>query len=174
MAAAAREFDYTYAEVGSTRDPAFPPGYHADRYEIDLGAGVAVFDRAVLGLRRWEAHRGAGARVAPPEAVIAPGEVVLVALGLPFASMVAPCRIVYVTDEPNRFGFAYGTVTGHPESGEESFHVVRTDSGARFEVAAFSRAVHPLARLGSPVARHLQKRVTNRYLAALRDFVQAG
>ena len=34
-----------------------------------------------------------------------------------------PCRVVYVIDEPSRRGFAYGTLPGHPESGEEAFIV---------------------------------------------------
>ena len=33
----------------------------------------------------------------------------------------APCRVVYVIDEPDIRGFAYGTLPGHPESGEERF-----------------------------------------------------
>ena len=37
-----------------------------------------------------------------------------------------PCRVVYVVDEPDRRGFAYGTLPGHPESGEELF-LVRYD-----------------------------------------------
>jgi NAD(P)-dependent dehydrogenase (short-subunit alcohol dehydrogenase family) len=34
---------------------------------------------------------------------------------------VAPCRVVYVTEEARRFSFAYGTLPGHPEQGEVAF-----------------------------------------------------
>jgi uncharacterized protein (UPF0548 family) len=78
---------------------------------------------------------------------------------------------VYVTDEADRFGFAYGTLTGHPEQGEEAFHVERTDSGARFTIVAFSRPAHPLALIGRPFARRLQTSTTQRHLAGLRAFV---
>jgi uncharacterized protein (UPF0548 family) len=44
-----------------------------------------------------------------------PGTDVLAHLG----PIRVPCRVVYVLDEPERRGFAYGTLPGHPESGEE-------------------------------------------------------
>ncbi len=51
-----------------------------------------------------------------------------------------PCRIVYCTDEPNRFGFAYGTLPGHPERGEEAFHVLRgPENSMTGQIVAFSR-----------------------------------
>jgi uncharacterized protein (UPF0548 family) len=173
MALAARKAPYSYTDVGGTRGT-FPTGYRVDRYDIEVG-DVRRFARAVEGLRSWEAHRRAGARVVPAATEIVVGETLLVALELVAVTMVAPCRIVYVTDEPARWGFAYGTLQGHPEQGEESFHVVRTDGSVRFEVAAFSRPRHLLARAGGPVARQLQARVTRRYLAGLRAFVdEAG
>lgn len=33
----------------------------------------------------------------------------------------APCRVVYTVTESRRRGFAYGTLPGHPECGEEAF-----------------------------------------------------
>lgn len=170
MAARAQRASYSYTEVGATRG-AFPSGYHAGHYEIGLGSADRVFERAVEGLRRWEAHRGAGTRVVPTDAPIAADQTVLVALAFPLVTIVALCRIVYVTDEPGRFGYAYGTLDGHPEQGEESFHVVRANGETRFEISAFSRPRHPLARLGSPVAHRLQTKVTEQYLTALERFV---
>ena len=38
-----------------------------------------------------------------------------------------PARVVYVIDEPLRKGFAYGTLPGHPETGEEAFIVEYRD-----------------------------------------------
>lgn len=40
-----------------------------------------------------------------------------------------PVRVVAVVEEPDRCGFAYGTETGHPVSGEEAFVVHRTPDG---------------------------------------------
>jgi uncharacterized protein (UPF0548 family) len=76
---------------------------------------------------------------------------------------------------PNRFGFAYGTLPAHPEQGEEAFHIESDVHGTvRFVVTAFSRPRHPLARIGSPVARQVQLRVTRRYLTSLAEFVAGG
>ena len=54
--------------------------------------------------------------------------------------LVIPCRIVYVVDQERCFGFAYGTLPGHPESGEERFVVEETEGGeALLRMTAFSR-----------------------------------
>jgi uncharacterized protein (UPF0548 family) len=60
-----------------------------------------------------------------------------------------------VVDEPHRFGFAYGTLPGHPESGEEAFVIDDTDQGVVFQIVAFSRPAAALARLGTPVSRRI-------------------
>jgi uncharacterized protein (UPF0548 family) len=169
LADAARLLPYSYDEVGATRR-AMPPGYRVDRYSIVIG-GPASFDRAVEGLRRWEAHRGAGARVGPSHAPLEVGQTVVVAVQLAVVTAVAPCRVVYVIDEGDRFGFAYGTLEGHPESGEESFTVSRGDNGVTFEVASFSRPASRIAQLGRPVARRVQTSTTRRYLTGLKSFV---
>ena len=80
----------------------------------------------------------------------------------------APVRVVYVVDEGRRRGFAYGTLPGHPESGEEAFVVEHLeDDTVRFAITAFSRPATLLAKLGGPVSRLVQSRVTNRYLRAV-------
>jgi uncharacterized protein (UPF0548 family) len=77
--------------------------------------------------------------------------------------------VVYVVDETDRRGFAYGTLPGHAESGEERF-VVRYDPATDevyAEVTAFSRHGTWWSRLGSPVTSVVQRIVTDRYLRAL-------
>jgi uncharacterized protein (UPF0548 family) len=143
------------------------PGFTTQRHERRLGAGPEAFAAGVEGLRRWEAHRGAGVRIVPDAAPLESGATVLVAVRLLGLHMVAPCRIVYVTDEPERFGFAYGTLPGHPEAGEESFHVEQRRDGVFFVINGFFRMVHPLARLGGPVSGRLQRRITEQYLEGL-------
>jgi uncharacterized protein (UPF0548 family) len=88
---------------------------------------------------------------------------------------VAPCRVVYVVDEPDRFVFAYGTLPGHPEQGEVAMIVERHEgAGVVFRIVSFSRTVDPVARLGSPVTRLIQRRVTGRYVQALAADVLAA
>jgi uncharacterized protein (UPF0548 family) len=87
------------------------------------------------------------------------------------AQIIAPCRIVYVIDEPDRFGFGYGTLPGHPECGEESFVVERDGDITVFRIMSFSRPAGTVARLGAPVARRIQLRFIDRYLDALARYV---
>jgi uncharacterized protein (UPF0548 family) len=171
----ARQQEPSYGAVGATgtgagADIEPPAGYRMDRHSVDVPADAGAFERVAEGLRHWEAHRRAGAPVFPASAPLRAGETVVVTLRLaPLVTMAAPCRVIYVTDETDRFGFGYGTLPGHPEDGEEAFHVVRTPGGVRLEIDAFSRPRHPLVRLGRPVARSIQRAVTKRYLASLRS-----
>jgi uncharacterized protein (UPF0548 family) len=80
----------------------------------------------------------------------------------------APVRVVYVVDEPDKVGFAYGTLEGHPESGEESFVVEkRADDSVWLVIRVFSRPSTRLYRLGAPVLRAVQKKQVKKYLRAL-------
>jgi uncharacterized protein (UPF0548 family) len=164
----------TYAEVGATQGR-LPQGYRHDRHAVELGVGHDVYRRSVQGLVGWEAHSRAGLMVHPAQPALVEGQTVVLAVTLPGISAIAACRIVYVTDEPNRFGFAYGTLPAHPEQGEEAFHIEsEVDGTVRFVVTAFSRPRHPLARIGSPVARQIQLSVTRHYLTNLAEFVTGG
>ncbi|GAA4171794.1 DUF1990 domain-containing protein [Gryllotalpicola koreensis] len=80
----------------------------------------------------------------------------------------APVRIVYVIDDPKRVGFAYGTLHGHPESGEESFVLEhRDDDSVWLTVRSFSRPASFGWRLLAPVASTVRKGITAKYLRAL-------
>jgi uncharacterized protein (UPF0548 family) len=81
---------------------------------------------------------------------------------------------VYVIDEPNRKGFAYGTLPGHPESGEEAFVVERGDDGTvGLDVRAFSRPCSNLAKLAGPLGQLAQRRMTDRYVRSLTGTAEA-
>jgi uncharacterized protein (UPF0548 family) len=166
---------FTYDEVGATQGAELPPGYHHVREQRTLGDGHGdVFAAAAGGLRAWQLHRRQGFVVVPAEPPIAPGTVVVSAAPLPVPSVhvLFACRIVWAVDEPDRFGFAYGTLPVHPERGEESF-VVERDAGGRttLTITAFSSPRHPLVRLGAPIARRQQAAATRGYLDALQAHV---
>ncbi|AGB23026.1 hypothetical protein Mycsm_02697 [Mycobacterium sp. JS623] len=154
----------TYAEVGATAGP-LPAGYHHVQKAAVIGRGRRRFEEAADAGMRWGMLRGAGLRVEATTDVAAVGSDVIVHLG----PVRAPCRVVYVVDEADRRGFAYGTLPGHAESGEERF-MVRYDPASdevRAEVVAFSRHGTWWSRLGSPVTSVIQRVVTDRYLRAL-------
>ena len=169
IATEAKLLELSYDDVGMTTRPstAMASPFRFDRWTIDLGGDAETFEPACEALRTWQAHRGAGARVFP-DAPLAIDETVVVALGFPGFTAIAPCRIVWVIDDADNFGFGYGTLCGHPERGEESFVVRRRSGRVTFEIVAASRPAGLLPRIGAPVTRLIQKRMANRYLHALK------
>lgn len=156
---------FSYAEVGRTSDGDLPGGYRHIRRRAVIGHGRACFDAAGDRLMRWGMQRGAGLRVRPSGPVIQPGVEVVVGWGPVFGR----CRVVYVVDDDDRCGFAYGTLQGHPESGEEYFgvHYDPETAAVCAEIVAFSRPGRWWSRAAEPVAAWLQDRFTTRYLRAL-------
>lgn len=154
----------TYSEVGATAGE-LPAGYRHTRASAVIGTGRDRFDQAAENVLKWGMQHGAGLRVQATSEAAAVGTELIVRLG----PVPAPCRVVYVLDEPDRRGFAYGTLAGHPESGEELFSV-RYDPATdevHAEVVAFSRPATWWSRLGGPVTRLLQRVVTRRYLTGI-------
>ena len=81
----------------------------------------------------------------------------------------APVRVVSIIDETDRKGFAYGTLEGHPLSGEESFVVERTSDGSVWlQVRQFSQPASRKWALVAPFLRRQQRTMAAKYLAALR------
>lgn len=157
----------TYADVGATRG-VLPAGYHHVRRQAVVGAGTERFEQAARTLMGWGMQRGAGLRVRPSAATAAVGVVADQRLGIGRLSLAAPVRVVYVIDEPRRRGYAYGTLPGHAERGEEAF-VVEIDNTDRvlLTVTAFSTPGSVLTRLGGPVARLGQAWMAARYLRSV-------
>jgi uncharacterized protein (UPF0548 family) len=166
-AARLRGAELTYGEVGQTMG-ALPAGYHHLRRAAVVGAGAAAFAEAADSLLGWQAHLRAGLAVSASAPVAAPGGLVLLGVGAGPVQITAPCRVVYVVQEPARRGFAYGTLPGHPESGEEAFVIEwHDDDTVTLTVTAFSRPATLLARAAGPVGRIIQCYITGRYLQAL-------
>jgi hypothetical protein len=93
---------------------------------------------------------------------------VILGLGIGPLRLRAPCRVVYAVREPQRLGFAYGTLAGHPESGEEAFMIQHHDDDTvSFKITAFSRPATRLAKVAGPVGGVVQRQITARYLRAL-------
>ena len=158
----------TYKNAGMTRGGPHR-GFRHHRESVSLGTGT--FDKARHALHAWGAQRGAGFGV-HPERPVAQGMAVLVygRLGPLYTSVC--CRVIYVIDNDDRWGFAYGTLPHHVERGEESFIVSKDkDDNVTFTVESFSRPAKPIAWLGYPVSRAIQANVTRRYLAALQSAV---
>lgn len=154
----------TYPNVGATASTS-PGGYSMVRMSRRIGTGRQRFEEAADKIMRYGMLRGAGIRVEATTEVAQVGTDVLGRLG-PFA---IPCRVVYVLDEPNRRGFAYGTLPGHAVSGEELFAVRfnPAEEAVYSEVVAFSRPATWWSKLGNPALTVAQRQVSQRYLTAV-------
>src|SRR6201991_1305309 len=138
----------TYSEVGATAGP-LPAGYHHVQKSAVIGRGRSRFEDAADKGMRWGMLRGAGLGVEATTEVAEVGSEVIVHMG----PVRVPCRVVYVVDEPDRRGFAYGTLPGHAETGEELF-LVRYEPATDevyAEVTAFSRHGTWWSKMAAPV-----------------------
>ena len=157
---------FSYPEVGATKTQA-PQGYNIDSHQTCLGRGIAIFEKASAALARWAMFDVAGVDMCWPEIPIRAGaNVAVLARHLAFWSLNA-CRVVYVLKEPDRFGFAYGTLRDHAEIGEERFMVrLDGDESVWYEIHAFSRP-RAIARLAYPIGRIYQRRFAEGSLSAM-------
>jgi uncharacterized protein (UPF0548 family) len=146
----------TYAEVGATEAGVLPAGYRHLRYRTAIGHDV--FGPAAEAVLTWRMHRAAGIRVDASAERAAPGVDVTMGLGVGPLRLPAPCRVVWVADEPGRAGWGYGTLPGHPARGEEAFVVTQSADGVTwFEVTAFSVPAGWLMRSAGPAGRVFQR-----------------
>ena len=158
---------YSYAAIGATARE-LPAGFNVDRHRVRIGVGDDCYERAVTAIRSWTMFDLGWVIARPDRGNIEAGLTVAVMvryIGLWFLNA---CRIVYVVNEPHRYGFAYGTLGAHAESGEERFTVERqADGSVVYDILAFSRPRLWAARLGYPLSRGLQRRFARDSMTAM-------
>jgi uncharacterized protein (UPF0548 family) len=163
----------TYAEVGATEFLPMPNGYHHLVFRTRIGS--VSLDRAATTIMTFALHRAAGVRIVSDSARAVVGARVTVVAGFGPVRLVAPCAVVAVFEAGERRGFAYGTLAGHPEIGEEAFFVSRDDEGAVwFEVRAFSRPARWFAKMGGPVVPWAQRAYAWNLGRALRRLMRSA
>jgi len=167
-----RAAELTYDHVGSTSG-VLPSGYHHLKRRKVIGRGAAAFSDAALAVLGWQIQLRSGIEVSSSSPTVLPDTVAMLVIHAGPIRLSAPSRVVYVIDEPNRQGFAYGTLPGHPESGEEAFVVeLADDDSVALNITAFSRPVSSLTRVTGPFGRFAQSRVTDRYFRSLAKAIQ--
>lgn len=155
----------TYGEVGLSHRSDPPRGYVREAHEAVLDV---PFAKAREALARFATHELPYLFVHPPDSRAELGRDVVVSARIGPLWSINPCRIVAVDETEDRFRYAYGTLPGHSESGEESFTVERlADGRVRAETIAIARPLDPLARLGSPIAHIVQRRIKIDYMRAI-------
>jgi uncharacterized protein (UPF0548 family) len=139
----------TYSEVGATAALPMPGEYSHLRYRVNLGP--VAMEPIAEAVETFAMHRAAGIRMETDAARAEPGARVTVVAGFRPLRLVAPCEVVRVFAEPDVRGFAYGTLDGHPERGEEAFLVTRDGADTYFEVRAFSRPARWYTKVAGPL-----------------------
>ncbi len=143
-----------------------------DEQVVTIGQGSADFRRARQALTGWKHFDIGWVEAFPDRPSIEAGVVVAVLIHHLGVWSLNGARVLpgVVHDEGGHvFGFAYGTLTNHAESGEERFEV-RLDPATgqvTYGIRAISWPQHPLARLGQPIVRHLQARFRRESAAAM-------
>ena len=171
-----QESPFSYADVGATREAAAPAGYIVDHNRAQLGSGNVAWHLAKQAISEWKMFNFPWLQLCWPTVAIQRGVTVAVAISHFGFWSVNPSRIVYIVQEDRRFGFAYGTLKDHSESGEERFLVEwnETDNSVWYDLSAFSRPNAMLAKLAQPLARGLQKRFRQDSMRAMAEAVNRG
>jgi uncharacterized protein (UPF0548 family) len=132
-----------------------------------LGKGKTVFEQAISNLEAWQMYQTSWtfiqAKTLQENMVNA-----LLAKHFGFYS-VQVIKVVYILREPKRVAFAIGTLPSHAEQGEERFMVeILEDGNVYYDILAFSKPRHVLAKLGYPLSRYLQKTFAKDSLKAMQ------
>lgn len=143
-----------------------------DETAVVIGYGRAAFERARAALIAWQQFNVGWVETFPPAAPIESGTVVAVLIRHFGCWSLNGCRVLYSVGsrhDVDRFGFAYGTLTNHAESGEELFEVCMDPRTERviYRIRAISRPQATLARVGQPIVRAFQKRFRDHSAAAM-------
>jgi uncharacterized protein (UPF0548 family) len=167
----------TYGPAGLTRPDSDrwdgPPGRRAYERTVRLGRGEECWSAASAAVLAWGVKTGSGFTVepaVPSGGAVRVGERFWLVARLGPVRVREPVEVVAVVDRDDRRGFAYGTLDGHPVSGEEAFVVHRGPDGAVHltlrSVTARGRGRWAAAFPAALVAQHGYRR---RYLRALAE-----
>ncbi|MDR7385773.1 DUF1990 domain-containing protein [Promicromonospora iranensis] len=152
------------AELGWLGQPPSRARVLRERVVLGPAASLAATADALFG---WHVHRGAGLIILPtgPADV---GTTVVQAVRVGPLWFAAPCRVVDVVRTPDEAGFTYATLPDHPETGVESFRVLRDGDRLVFEIHAVARHDFWGSRILPRIAHRVQDRVTRGYLTSAR------
>lgn len=166
-----RHLPFTYSEVGATNGVP-PKGFSVDHNRIQLGSGLRTYQRAIDALKTWRQFDLGWVSIVPENVPLEVGATVAVRARAFGSWSLNAARVVYlINDEApdKRFGFAYGTLPDHVESGEERFTIElhKDDDSVWYDIFAFSKPRHPLVKMSFPLARMLQKRFAKESLSKM-------
>ena len=154
------------------------PAKRFDEQVVAVGRGEADFERACGALERWNHFNIGWVEAFPARSSIEAGtDVAVLIRHLGFWSLNG-ARVLYQvggTDGQDAFGYAYGTLTNHAESGEELFEVSidRQSGDVMYRIRAVSRPQSALTWIGQPTVRLFQARFRHDSAVAMRRAIGA-
>jgi uncharacterized protein (UPF0548 family) len=165
-----------YSVVGGTAPAAerwLPPdGWRAYEHTVRLGSGTDLWNVASSAVLSWGIKTRSGFTVDPHLEAgrsARQGERYWLVARIGPVRVREPVEIVATIATQHRAALAYGTLEGHPVSGEEAFIVRRDDSGnVSLTLRSLTRAGRGPWRVLFPVILIAQRIYRRRYLRALR------
>lgn len=166
----------TYDAVGTTFAAGampVPAGYRWYEKRVNIGDGVARWEFASAALLEWAVKTRSGFSVVAdrpserdPQVILDQRYWLIAHLGP--IHIKEPIQVVAVIDEPDRKGFAYGTLSGHPVSGEEAFIVDQHPDGTVWlTIRSTTQTATGIWRVAAPAVALAQRCYRRRYLHAL-------
>jgi uncharacterized protein (UPF0548 family) len=164
---------FSYTELEGTLNKRFPDGYDHDINSCLLGIGTDVYQKAVAAIEQWQMFSKDWLATHPTRLSINKGGHVLILARVFGVWVWNCCRIVYTIDEAKRFGFGYGTLKNHVETGEELFFVeINSKNEVWYHLRAFSRPTHLWMRPFKPLLRLFQRKFIASSFASMQKAVQ--
>ena len=167
--------EFSYDAVGGTR-PAQenwlerPDGYRRFERTVRLGHGERRWQTAAEAVLIWQIKTRSGFAVRPigGDVKVRPGVPYELSARVGPLAVREPVRVVAVVQQPDRCGFSYGTLAGHPVSGEEAFITHRSDDGQVWlTIRSLTRPADNGWRWVFPLLLIAQQFYRTRYLRAL-------
>jgi uncharacterized protein (UPF0548 family) len=166
---------FSYDAVGRTR-PALenwlerPVGYRRFEQTVCLGHGAQRWRTVAEAVLTWQIKIRSGFAVRPigGDVKARPGAPYELTARVGPLAVREPVRVVSVVQQPDRCGFSYGTLAGHPVSGEEAFITHRSQDGQIWlTVRSLTRPADNGWRWVFPLLLIAQQFYRRRYLRAL-------
>jgi len=166
-----QDLPLSYGPIGIVKADSVRP--NVEETTVAIGHGLADFERARAALSSWKQFDIGWVETFPRHAPVASETVVAVLMRHLGCWSLNGCRVLYGVggqDDAARFGFAYGTLTNHAESGEELFEVFfdPLSDKVMYRIRAISWPQAMLARVGQPIVRVLQARFRRQSVESMK------
>lgn len=162
--------ELTYDDVGVTQleSPSWDRGRHRLETTVRLGAGEECWLTSSTAVLDWAVKTRSGFQVLGGCGAADLGRDYELGFRLGPVRVREPVRVVGLVREQDRCGFAYGTLRGHPVSGEEAFVVHRDAAGQVFlTIRSFTLPAPGWRTAAFPIFLVAQQALRHRYIASL-------